>query len=153
MSKTLGIFCLALVTAFSCAAGGPKGGGGGGANATFSLACGRGVTATLDQVTVYDNVPSNKTMWGPCTTASLSCDSNTTTMVCVGVDTGGGTGAGFTVKGYTTPNTTGPAPWSLNLTDSTGNHATCIAEGTVPSKFSCTTVTGKGVTLSVVNSK
>jgi hypothetical protein len=151
MSKTLGIFCLALGTALSCAAGGPKGGGGGGANATFSLACGRGVTATLDQLTVYDDVPSNATKSSLCGgQPSMTCSSNTTTLVCVGNDPVNGA---FTVKGYTTPNTTGAPPWGLNLTDSKGNHQTCIAEGTVPSKFSCTTILGKGVTLSVVNSK
>ena len=147
MSKTLWIFCLALGTAFSCAAGAP----GKGPNATFSLACGRGVTATLDQLTVYDDVPSIATKSSLCGgQPSMTCSSNTTTLVCVGNDPVNGA---FTVKGYTTPNTTGPAPWGLNLTDSKGNHATCIAEGVVPSKFSCTTGSGKGVTLSVVNSK
>ena len=144
MTKILWIFGVAFgIVLYAAGSTGP--------NAKFSLACGKGVTATLDQVTAYNDAPALATKWGPCGSPTFSCSSNTTSMLCVGKDAA--TGAGFTVKGYKAGNTTGPAPWGLNVTDSKGNKQTCIAQGLVPSKFSCTTISGKGVSLNVVNSK
>ena len=108
---------------------------------TFTLRCDRGVSATLETITVCESLATCPVPSQTCFPMSCGLADKSDKQVC--------TVALFTPTWFYA-GTSGTH--SLVITDSSGNANSCIAEGAVPSRFSCTTASGKGVTLAVSRS-